>query len=351
MKDRIRVFCIALVCSLTGMTSGASAQSNASGVVTDAGGEPLPGVSVVVRGTSAGTSTNAEGRFQLENVPADAVLVFSLLGFQPQEVPLNGAATLTVQMESDVAALSEVVVIGYGTTSREDFTGSVSSLRLEDSPVAQMPNMDVLEALKGSIPGLDIGANNTAGRQAGMQIRGQNSIHGTNTPLIVLDGVIYFGALSDINPNDIATIDVLKDATSAAVYGSRSANGVIAITTKSGRTGKPLISFSTSAGIQNWQNQPVMMKGEEWLRTVNARNQYAEGSTNWLKPGELANREAGKETVWLDEITRTGVMQNYQASVSGAGDRMNYYFSAGYDNNKGVILGDDFDRISLLGKL
>src|SRR3546814_17623247 len=104
------------------MTSGASSQSNASGVVTDAGGEPLPGVSVVVRGTSAGTSTNAEGRFQLENVPADAVLVFSLLGFQPQEVPLNGAATLTVQMESDVAALSEVVVIGYGTTSREDFT-------------------------------------------------------------------------------------------------------------------------------------------------------------------------------------------------------------------------------------
>src|SRR3546814_18022349 len=94
-----------------------------------------------------------------------------------------------------------------------------------------------------------------------------------------------------------------------------------------------------------------MMKGEEWLRTVNARNQYAEGSTNWLKPGELANREAGKETVWLDEITRTGVMQNYQDSVSGAGDRMNYYFSAGYDNNKGVILGDDFDSISLLGKL
>src|SRR3546814_9019134 len=106
-------------------------------------------------------------------------------------------------MESVLAALSELVVIGYGTTSREDFTGSVSSLRLEDSPVAQMPNMDVLEALKGSIPGLDIGANNTAGRQAGMQIRGQNSIHGTNTPLIVLDGVIYFGALSDINPNDI----------------------------------------------------------------------------------------------------------------------------------------------------
>src|SRR3546814_2953688 len=111
--------------------------------------------------------------------------------------------------------------------------------------------MDVLEALKGSIPGLDIGANNTAGRQAGMQIRGQNSIHGTNTPLIVLDGVIYFGALSDINPNDIATIDVLKDATSAAVYGSRSANGVIAITTKSGRTGKPLRSEEHTSELQS----------------------------------------------------------------------------------------------------
>lgn len=325
-------------------------QTSITGRIADKEGLPLPGANVSVKGSTVGTSADAEGTYSIEAGGND-VLVISMIGYATQEVPVNGQSVIDVTMEEDFFGLDEVVVIGYGTTSRQDFTGSVSSLRLEDSPVALMPNINALQALKGSIPGLDIGATNTAGRQPGMQIRGQNSINGTNTPLIVLDGVIYLGSLSDINPNDIATVDVLKDATSAAAYGSRSANGVIAITTKRGRSGKPVISFNTSTGIQNWQNQPVMMKGEEWINVVNARNQYTEGSTNWMKTGELANREAGRETVWLDEITRTGVMQNYQASVSGAGERVNYYFSGGYDNNKGVIKGDDFDRISLMGKL
>ena len=144
--------------------------------------------------------------------------------------------------------MNDVVVIGYGTTKRKDFTGAVSSVKMENSPLALMPNMNALEALKGNVPGLNIGAVNTAGGQPSILIRGQRSISGSNDPLILLDGVIYLGSISDINPNDIASYDVLKDAVSAAAYGSRSANGIIAITTKKGKIGKPVISFRTECG-------------------------------------------------------------------------------------------------------
>jgi TonB-linked SusC/RagA family outer membrane protein len=227
----------------------------------------------------------------------------------------------------------------------------VGSLNVETSPVAQIPKLNLLESLKGNISGLDIGATNTAGGQPSMLIRGQNSISGSNDPLIVLDGVIYMGSLGDINPNDIASFDVLKDAVSAAAYGSRSANGVIAITTKKGQVGKPLFNFRASTGFQRWQNEPVMMKGAEWITVVNARNKYAEGSTYWMKTGELANLAEGKETVWLDEVTRAGVIQNYQASVSGANQNINYYLSSSWDANKGIVLGDDYNRLSLMAKI
>jgi len=328
-----------------------SVQAAVAGMVTDANGEALAGVTVAVKGTNLGTLTGVDGKFTLTNIPEGAILVFSFVGLKTQEIPVAGQATINIKMEESAIGLAEVVVIGYGTALRRDFTGTVGSLNVETSPVAQIPKFNLLETLKGSISGLDIGATNTAGGQPSMLIRGQNSISGSNDPLIVLDGVIYLGSLGDINPNDIASFDVLKDAVSASAYGSRSANGVIAITTKKGQIGKPVISFKASTGFQTWQNQPVMMKGEEWITVVNARNQYTAGSTEWMKPGELANLAAGKETVWLDEVTRTGVVQDYQIAVSGANPNVNYYLSAAYDANKGIILGDDFDRISFLAKL
>jgi TonB-linked outer membrane protein, SusC/RagA family len=325
-------------------------QAIVSGIVRDSMGSPLEGVSVLVRGTSRGAATNNEGQFQ---IPAEngEVLLFSAIGYLSKEVVLSGQGPLEVVLQAESSNLDEVVVVGYGTTRRKDLTGSVGSLNLEESPIALAPNLNPLEALKGSISGLNIGATNSAGGQPAMEIRGQNSIAGNNDPLIVLDGVIFMGRLGDINPHDIATMDVLKDATSAAAYGSRSANGVIAITTKRGRTGKPVISFNASTGFQQWQNKPEMLRGEAFVEMVNARNQYTPGTTNWLKSGELANREAGRETVWLDEVTRTGVMQNYQAAVSGATENIDYYLSTSYDDNKGIIIGDQFNRIALLGKL
>ena len=326
-------------------------QQSISGKVTDNRGEPMPGVSVLVKGTTTGTITDIDGNYVLAGVPPNASLLFSFVGMKTQEVMVNGKQTIDIVLEEDKLSLDEVIVIGYGTAKRQDFTGSVSSVKMEDSPVALAPNLNALESLKGNVSGLNIGATNSAGGEPSMIIRGQNSINGDNNPLIVLDGVIYLGNIADINPNDIASFDILKDAVSAAAYGSRAANGIIAITTKRGSTAKPVITFNASTGIQSWHNEPKMMKGEQWMQVVNARNQYAQGTTDWMKSGELANLAAGKETSWLDEVTRIGVIQDYQIAISGSGKGVNYYMSTSYNNNKSVVVGDDFDRISILGKI
>lgn len=280
---------------------------------------------------------------------SNSILVVSYIGYITQEIPVGKNNTLDVLLREDTETLDEVIVIGYGTTKRKDFTGSVSSVKLENSPIALSPNLNALESLKGNVSGLDIGATNSAGGEPSMQMRGQKSISGSNDPLIVVDGVIFMGSINDINPNDIASYDVLKDATSAAAYGSRSANGVIIITTKRGKTGKPVVTFNATGSMQTWQNKPELMKGEQWLESVMARNNSSDLS--WLKPQELANMEAGREINWLDASTRTGWVQDYQVAVSGAGEKMNYYLSAAYSDNQGVVIGDDYNRITALAKI
>lgn len=322
-----------------------------TGRILNAASQPIANVSIIEKGTSNGTVSKEDGTFSLNVLNSDAFLVISYVGFITQEIKADGRTSITIQLKEENKDLNEVVVIGYGTTKRKDFTGAVSSVKMENSPLALLPNLNALEALKGNVPGLSVGAVNSAGGQPSVQIRGQRSISGSNDPLILLDGVIYLGSVSDINPNDIAGYDVLKDAVSAAAYGSRSANGIIAITTKKGKTGKPVISFRTEAGIQKWQNRPVLMKGPEWLTVVNDRNRYVPGSTNWLQAGELANYNAGKETVWLDKVIQTGVTQNYQVAISGAAQNINYYLSSSYDANKGIVVGDKYKHISVLGKI
>ncbi|HZL09149.1 MAG TPA: carboxypeptidase-like regulatory domain-containing protein [Prolixibacteraceae bacterium] len=331
--------------------SFAMQQKKVTGKVTDLNGESLPGVSITIKGTTNGTITNIEGTYELSQVEENSILVYSFVGMRSQEVSVQGKQIINVVLEEDKLALDEVIVVGYGTARRQDFTGSVSSVNMENSPVALMPNMNALESLKGNVSGLNIGATNSAGGEPSMIIRGQNSVYGDNNPLIILDGVIYMGSLNDINPNDIASVDVLKDAVSASVYGSRSANGVIAITTKKGHSAKPVITFNVSSGVQSWQNRPNIMKGDQWITVVNARNQYTAGSTDWMKSGELANLAAGKETKWLDEVIQAGIIQDYQVAISGVGKGVNYYLSTSYNNNKGVVVGDEFNRISILGKI
>ncbi|MCD7938304.1 MAG: TonB-dependent receptor [Tannerellaceae bacterium] len=329
-------------------SGAAQARQLVSGTVVDEFGEPVIGANIIEKGTLNGVITNIDGEYSL-SVPGNAVLQISYIGYITREINVANRLRVDVQLDEDSQALDEVIVIGYGVTKRKDFTGSVSSLRMENSPVALASNLNALEAIKGNIPGLNIGATNTAGGDPSMQLRGQKSISGSNDPLIVVDGVIYMGGLGDINPNDIASFDILKDATSAAAYGSRSANGVIMITTKRGKTGKPVITLNASGSVQSWWNRPKLMNGEQWLESVMARNSSTDLS--WMKPQEVANMEAGREIDWLDESTRTGFIQDYQLSVSGAGEKMNYYLSTAYSENKGVVVGDRFDRISILGKI
>lgn len=322
-----------------------------TGKVTDQNGLSLVGVTVLIKGTTRAVVTDKNGSYSIQLNENDQALVYSFIGMKKQEVAIDGRSIINLVLETESSTLDEIIVIGYGTAKRKDYSGSVSSVKMENSPVSLLPNLNALESLKGNVSGLNIGATNTAGGEPSILIRGQNSLKGETKPLIVLDGVIYLGSLSDINPSDIANYDVLKDAVSSAVYGSRSANGIIAITTKKGKTSKPTITFNASTAFQQWQNKPVMMKAAQWIELVNAANTYVPGSIYWLKPQEVANMNAGKETVWLDKISQTGAVQNYQISVSGASSGINYYLSTSYDDNKGVIVNDNFNRISVLGKL
>jgi len=319
-----------------------------TGTVLDNYGETIIGANVVEKGTANGVITDADGKFTI-SVAADATLKVSYIGYTTNEVSNLRVDAITIILQENLQALDEVIVIGYGTAKRKDFTGSVSSIRLEDSPIAQTNNLNALESIKGNVAGLDIGATNTAGGQPSMQMRGQKSISGSNDPLIVVDGIIYLGSINDINPNDIASYDILKDATSAAAYGSRSANGVIIISTKKGRSQKPLVSFNASLSTQEWYNRPELMKYDQWVETVLARNKTTDLS--WLTAQEKERLDAGKETAWLDLVSRSGLVQDYQVSVSGSGEKMNYYVSTSYSDNKGIILGDDFNRVSALAKI
>jgi TonB-dependent starch-binding outer membrane protein SusC len=322
-----------------------------NGKVVNAKNQPVVGATVQEKGTRNGVNTNDQGEFSIPVDNNNAVLVISSVGYTTLEYPLDGKTDVTISLSEDFSKMNEVVVVGYGTARRKEVTGAVTSVKVEGSALSLMPNLNALEALRGNVAGLNLGSVNQAGEQPSVLVRGRRSISGSNDPLILLDGVIYLGSISDINPNDIASFDILKDAVSAATYGSRSANGIIAITTKRGKSGKPVINFKSEASFQRWQNRPEMMKGEEWIETVNARNKYAPGSTNWLQAGELANYQAGKETDWLDLVTQTGIIQDYTVSVSGAAQNINYYLSGSYNDNKGIIVGDKFNRISALGKI
>jgi len=334
---------------VTNAVPSSNKQKKLSGVVVDAKGEPVIGANVIEKGTTNGVITDVDGKFSLDNVSQNTIVQISYIGYLTQEFKVGNQASVNIKLIEDTQKLDEVIVIGYGTTKRKDFTGSVSSVKLEDSPIALTNNQNALESIKGNVAGLDIGATNSAGGQPSMIMRGQKSISGSNDPLIVVDGVIYLGSIGDINPNDIASYDVLKDATSAAAYGSRSANGVIIITTKKGHSQKPIITLNASGSMQTWGNKPDLMTPDQWIASVMARNNSTDLS--WLKAQELANKDAGKSTNWLDVASRTGWVQDYQLSVSGGAEKINYYVSGAYSKNEGIIVGDKYNRVSVLGKI
>lgn len=368
------------------------------GSVVDSNQDPMPGVNVQVKGSNLGTITDMDGNFSL-NGPKGSTLVISFIGMATQEVAYKGQP-IKVVMKDDSQTLDEVVVVGYGSMRKKDLTGSVIQVRPDN--IANENPKTVQDILRGT-PGLAVGYNADAKGGGSMSIRGQRSVYtdgGHNDPLLILDGMMFYGELSEINPDDIGQIDVLKDASAAAVYGAKAANGVIIITTKKGKQGKPVVNFSANIGMTQRSAWQERFTPDEYLRhrvDFYETNTYgADENGNWSayqtgvhkgqtgyyrNPNDLRgvdldtwrnysanidgrsdlaiwagdrlgftgnvldNFLAGKTTDWEDLAFRTGFNQDYNASISGASEKVDYYFSLGYLSNEGALKDDAYRAI------
>ncbi len=347
------ILTLLLLCAFIPQSLSAQEMKTVSGKISDTKGEPLIGVTIMVEGASTGTITDINGNYKVK-VPEDAVLIFSFIGFKTQKISVTGKVEINVTLEDDTEELGEVVVIAYGTTSSKNFTGSTTQIKTSDSPLAEIPATDAMSVLKGTVPGMTVTQEEGAGQTSSLLVRGQKSINDDAiNPLIVLDGVIFMGAMRDIDPSTIESISVLKDATSVAAYGSRAANGVVMITTKKGKNGKPVITFNTSVGVSKVINKADVLSPKKWIQKVNLLQGLDENAdpTTWMSDFEDENYANGKTVDWQDITERTGTSQNYNLSVSGAKDKMNYYFSGSYTNIEGVVEGDDYNRTALSSRL
>lgn len=311
-------------------------------VIDSQTGESLPGVNILIQGTSTGTSTDAEGYFQMEVPSLDETLILTFIGYDRAEVEIDGRAELEIELTSAIIAGDELVVVGYGVQRRSDLTGSVSSVPQER--LEMVPNLNISQAIQGSVPGVTVQTTSAgAAPSEAILVRGRNSITADNSPLIVVDGIPFGGNISDINPNDLESIEILKDASAAAIYGSRGSNGVILITTKSGREGITQISYDAKYSIQNYTMFPEVLNGEQFYHFKQEREP---GS---ITPSEQAIYESGEWTDWPALGLRRGQSHQHNLSVSGGVGDTRYFLSGNFLNVRGLALNDDFSR--LIGRI
>lgn len=382
--------CTLFVFLLSAFPIFAQSTKTITGTVTDQQNEPLIGVTISVVDHIMGTSTDLDGRYSLE-VPDDATeLRFSYVGYESQNILIGDKNSIDVTLSIDAVGLEEIVVVGYGTMRKKDLTGAVAQINAEE--LATEATSNVMDMLRGSTPGLNIsysGSPTGIRSASSLEVRGSTNVRGSgaNAPLIVLDGMIYSGDLADINPADISSFDILKDASSAAIYGSRASNGVILITTRRGKTGKPRINITSSIGAArlsgqefdpmdgtgfiNWRiagfesnerkqlefpsyydnpaNLPSGVSVDNW-KGYDGSSQSEDLVGIWLNrigfsPVEIQNYKNGETVDWKDVEYQTGLRQDYNVSVSGKSDRLSYYWSLGYTDNEGVIYNEQFTTI------
>ena len=347
------------------LIGGASAQNRVvTGKVTDAGGNPIPSASVVIKGTKRGTNTGQDGSFKLNVPPSARSLVISSIGFATMEVSVEGISDVAVQLAASARTdLQDVVVVGYGTQRKRDLTGAV--YKLKDSTMDDIPIQGPDQALRGKVPGVQVTqSSGTPGAAISVQVRGTGTINTSAQPLYVVDGVILntgtysqldpnegmggqtMNVLADINPNDIESYEVLKDAAAAAVYGSRGANGVVLITTKKGANGKTKVMLDASLGSQSpWKKIPTLT-GPQYVSLIDEEVQAGFGAT----PAQigLVNLNNAPDTYpttnWQNLIFRHDPLYNYQLSVAGGDAKTKIYASANYSGDDGIILGSDYRR-------
>lgn len=327
------------------------------------------GANVSVKGQTTGTITNLDGDYEL-SVPADATLVFSYIGYETQEVAVGGRTLINIVLKESALILDEVVAVGYRTERKADLTGAVSVVKIDDMMSAAENNP--MKALQGRIPGVSITSDGNPSGSASIQIRGISSLSGGSDPLIIIDGVQTTSGMHELNSHDIESIQIMRDASAASIYGSRAANGVIVVTTKKGKKGEVKVNFDAYLTASYYHNKIDVLSSKEygealWKASLNSgvdpngnnlgiRYDYSQDKTtgaytlnNVLFPEYLDGKKKTMKpanTDWFDEVTRTGVAQSYNLSVSNGTERGNYYFSLGYYDNEGLVKNTDFNRIS-----
>ncbi|MDQ6815646.1 MAG: SusC/RagA family TonB-linked outer membrane protein, partial [Bacteroidota bacterium] len=364
--------CLFLLCFFISLSS--ISQKNVSGKVSDENRQLLKGVTVSEKGRSNSTVSNDDGNFSLTVINSNAVLVFTSVGFVTKEQKVNNQDFLSITLQNDQKVLGDVVVVGYGTQRKKDLTGAIASVGAKD--IEKIPTNGVDKALQGQVAGLQISTTSGApGGNTTILIRGISSITGGIEPLFVIDGypvtsVGYSNPLSTINPNDIESVDVLKDASSTAIYGSRGSNGVIIITTKRGKAGKPKLQFDSYVGFQEVAHKIKLMNAKQFASfVVDGRNNgYIDNnrsasindpnsvrgasfrvSDRYLNKGFLDS--IGEGTDWQSVIFRRAMIGNYQMSVSGGTDAVKYALSGGYFNQDGIVIQSNFKRYSFNANL
>lgn len=329
------------ICLLLSVHLVALAQNvRVTGSVMDKNGDPLPGVSIVVKGTTSGTITAGNGAYELEAPSATSTLVYSFIGFESQEIVVGNQSVINVNLADENLGLDEVVVVGYGVQRKSDITGSITSVDM--SKLKDVATSNVTKALQGKTAGLEVQNMSTRpGGDTRIRIRGNRSLTASNDPLIVVDGIPYGGSLNDINSDDIGSIEILKDASATVIYGSRGANGVIIITTKRGKAGDVKITYNGYMGVNNVARQYDVFDAEEFtkLRTVSGWNDYLAVETESML--------LGRETNWQDLIYQTGKISSHEVSMSGGSEKTQYSVSGAYFNETGVLPEMGYQRYNM----
>jgi TonB-dependent starch-binding outer membrane protein SusC len=336
-------------------------QKQITGTITDKDGNPLAGVNVVVTGTTTGTMSDIAGKYNIEVAQGAKSLTFTFIGMEPQVISIGTMTQINLTMAESSIGLDEVVVIGYGTMKKSDLTGSVQ--RADLKLFKDQPNTSIIQSLQGTVPGLNVGAVTAAGQDPSVSIRGKISFSGSSSPLVVVDGVVYHGSYVELNQNDIESIDILKDASSKAIYGSQAANGVILITSKKGKKeAKPVFNFSSYYAIQTPSSilHPLDRQGFidhiGWVEYDNAylapdytQPNSAFNPTNYMTygPETLEGFNNGTNVDWLDLATQNGSLSNNNVSMTGSTGKTSYFLSAGYTKQKGYLKNDEYGKINI----
>jgi TonB-dependent starch-binding outer membrane protein SusC len=318
------------------------------GQVSDENGESLPGVNVVAKSTTIGTVTDIEGTYSLSVPENTSTLVFTSVGYQSTEVTIGSRNVINVSMTPDIQSLSEVVVIGYGTQERADLTGSVSSVSSEE--ITQVPNVNIANTIQGRAPGVVVTENSgRPGAEATILIRGAGTV-GNSSPLFVVDGQILTGqtGLQSLNPNDIESIEILKDASASAIYGARAANGVVLITTKRGEAGKTKLSYNGFYGPQWINDRSEWMNASEWVQNqIDVAEAQGNASVWNDEPSDPDPASFGEGINYWDKLWQTGILTDHNINMSGGNENSQFVVSLGYLSNEGVMVGQDFERYTV----